>query len=253
MIREMLFLEETSSTNAYCREHWNELEDGAVVYSTNQLKGRGRLGRTWVNAPGMALYYSEVIKQPIANASCLPLAASLAVEDALERMYGIAAQVKWPNDLLLNNKKLVGILFEGVEGGYIFGVGINLSQSGEYFENNNLVNATSIFAETGEKPRDIGALALAISESFQAVLACFSKEGFAALRGEYRARCVNLLREVHTDKVKGVATDIDLEGRLIVRTESGETAVFTGEVTVEGIYDSPEKPIEDDVKIYHKI
>ncbi|MEG2923142.1 MAG: hypothetical protein RR848_01600, partial [Oscillospiraceae bacterium] len=63
----------------------------------------------------------------------------------------------------------------------------------------------------------------------------------------------NLLREVHTDNIKGIATDIDLEGRLIVRTESGETAVFTGEVTVEGIYDSPEKPIEDDVKIYHKI
>ncbi len=241
MMREMLFLEETSGTNAYCRAHFDELADGAVVYSTNQTNGRGRLGRTWLNAPGHALYYSQVIKRPLANPACLPLAASLGVEDALERMYGIAAQIKWPNDLLLNGRKLAGILCEGIMrdgsiAGYIFGVGINLSQSEAFFERNGLEHATSVFVETGEKPRDIGALALAVTEGVSAVLSCFATEGFAPLRGEYRVRCVNLLREVSSGDVRGVATDVDLEGRLVVRTEGGEVKVFTGEVSVDGIY-----------------
>lgn len=236
MLKEMLLLEETQSTNLYCKQNFNTLNDGSVVYTVNQTNGTGRLGRSWVNAHDKALYYSIVIKRKLICPGALPLAVSIAVEDALERMYGIAGQIKWPNDILLSSRKLSGILCEAVDGGYIAGVGINLSQDEEFFEKNNLPYATSVFIETGEKPRDVGALAMAITESLAAVLACFEKEGFAPFRGEYRARCVNLLNAVRCKDIQGTATDIDLDGRLVVKTESGELVTFTGEVSVEGIY-----------------
>lgn len=236
MIRDMLCLEEVESTNLYCKENIEQLGNGAVVYTVNQTAGRGRLGRKWLNCAGSGLYYSHVIKREIVCPSALPLAVCIAVEDALERMYGISGQIKWPNDILLSSRKLVGVLCEKVGDAYIIGIGINLTQPTEFFEANNLPYATSIFAETGEAPRDIGALALAISESLSAVVNCFAVEGFSPLRGEYRARCVNLLHNVRCGNVQGTAIDIDLDGSLVVETENGETTHFTGEVSVEGIY-----------------
>lgn len=236
MIKDMLFLEEIDSTNSYCKAHFNEMSDGAVVYTLNQSAGRARLGRIWSNTPGKALYLSQIVKTELVSPSTLPLAASLAVEDALERMYGITAQVKWPNDLLLSDKKLVGILCESVPEGYIIGVGVNVAQTQAQLDAQGLEYATSILIETGECPRDIGALALAISESFSSMLERFAKSGFASLRGEYRARCINLLHDVTAGDIKGKAVDINLDGHLVVRTDTGEEAVFTGEVSVGGIY-----------------
>lgn len=236
MLREMINLEEAQSTNLYCKQNFDTLPHGSVVYTVNQTGGRGRLGRQWINAPGMALYYSTIIKRDLTCPSALPLAACIAIEDALERMYGVVGQIKWPNDILLSGKKLVGVLCEAVEGGFIIGAGINLSQKEAFFAQNDLPYATSVLIETGECPRDVGALAMAISESISAILECFAKEGFAPLRGEYRARCVNLLNTVRCQDVRGTATDIDLEGRLVVKTDTGELTTFTSEVSVEGIY-----------------
>ena len=89
-----------------------------AVYTTNQTAGRGRLGRSWVNAEGRALYYTAVIREPLAQPATLPLLASLAVRDQLAQRYGVDCQIKWPNDLLLNGKKIVGILCESVSYGY---------------------------------------------------------------------------------------------------------------------------------------
>lgn len=236
MLKEMICLEETQSTNLYCRQNFNTLQDGAVVYTTNQTNGIGRFKKQWVNAAGAALYFSTVIKHKIACPSALPLAVCLAIEDALERMYGISGQIKWPNDILLSARKLAGVLCEAVEGGFIIGAGINLSQKEDFFEKNKLPYATSMFIETGEKPRDVRALAMAISESIAAVLACLEKNGFAPLRGEYRVRCINLLNTVRCNDVQGIAKDIDLDGRLVVKTQSGEIVTITEDVSVEVIY-----------------
>ena len=111
-INEVRWLSECGSTNAYAKEHFEEFGPVGAVYTTNQTAGRGRLGRSWVNAEGRALYYTAVIREPLAQPATLPLLASLAVRDQLAQRYGVDCRIKWPNDLLLNGKKIVGILCE---------------------------------------------------------------------------------------------------------------------------------------------
>ena len=117
-INEVRWLSECGSTNAYAKEHFEEFGPVGAVYTTNQTAGRGRLGRSWVNAEGKALYYTVAIREPLAQPATLPLLASLAVRDQLAQRYGVDCRIKWPNDLLLNGKKIVGILCESVSYGY---------------------------------------------------------------------------------------------------------------------------------------
>ena len=135
-INEVRYLPECGSTNAYVKEHFEEFGPVGAVYTTNQTAGRGRLGRIWVNAEGKALYYTVAIREPLAQPATLPLLASLAVRNQLKLRYGVDCQIKWPNDLLLNGKKIVGILCESVSYGYeqqgrgiLCGIGINLAQA----------------------------------------------------------------------------------------------------------------------------
>ena len=134
-INEVRYLPECGSTNAYAKEHFEEFGPVGAVYTENQTAGRGRLGRSWVNAEGKALYYTVAIREPLAQPATLPLLASLAVRSQLKLRYGVDCQIKWPNDLLLNGKKIVGILCESVSYGYeqqgrgiLCGIGINLAQ-----------------------------------------------------------------------------------------------------------------------------
>ena len=85
-INEVRYLTECGSTNAYVKEHFEEFGPVGAVYTTNQTAGRGRLGRTWVNAEGRALYYTVAIREPLAQPATLPLLASLAVRDQEEAL-----------------------------------------------------------------------------------------------------------------------------------------------------------------------
>ena len=250
-INEVRWLSECGSTNAYAKEHFEEFGPVGAVYTTNQTAGRGRLGRSWVNAEGRALYYTAVIREPLAQPATLPLLASLAVRDQLAQRYGVDCQIKWPNDLLLNGRKIVGILCESVSYGFqmqgrgiVCGIGINLAQPQSYFDAANLPNGTSLELQ-GAKV-DLAAdpqwLAEALTDfGFDRPLYTFAREGFAPFRDEYKAACVNLGRHVTFDLPgdgtgSGTAIDVDADGQLIVRTDSGEEKVFTGEVSVHGIY-----------------
>jgi len=236
-INEVRWLSECGSTNAYAKEHFEEFGPVGAVYTTNQTAGRGRLGRSWVNAEGRALYYTAVIREPLAQPATLPLLASLAVRDQLAQRYGVDCQIKWPNDLLLNGKKIVGILCESVSYGYqmqgrgiVCGIGINLAQPQSYFDAANLPNGTSLELQ-GAKV-DLAAdpqwLAEALTDfGFDRPLYTFAREGFAPFRDEYKAACVNLGRHVTFDLPgggtgSGTAIDVDADGQLIVRTDSGE-------------------------------
>ena len=86
-INEVRYLPECGSTNAYVKEHFEEFGPVGAVYTTNQTAGRGRLGRTWVNAEGKALYYTVAIREPLAQPATLPLLASLAVRRQLSLRY----------------------------------------------------------------------------------------------------------------------------------------------------------------------
>lgn len=243
-VQDLIWLPEVGSTNTYCKEHFAELPDGAVVCTDNQTAGRGRLGRNWINAAGQGLYYTLVIKRPLAQPSTLPLLSSMAVGAAVKACFGCDTRVKWPNDLLLNGKKLVGILCEGIapragaEGGIICGIGVNLAQGEEYFKALDLPHGTSL-ALQGIKitpQQDALRLAAAMTEWFRAQLPAFGEQGFAPFLQAYRADCVNLGMPVTFEGGKGVAQDVDADGNLVVLTDEGEKRVFTGEVSVKGIY-----------------
>ena len=240
-INEVRWLSECGSTNAYAKEHFEEFGPVGAVYTTNQTAGRGRLGRSWVNAEGRALYYTAVIREPLAQPATLPLLASLAVREQLARRYGVDCQIKWPNDLLLSGKKIVGILCEVGPDGHsiVVGIGINLAQPQEYFDMAGLPHGTSLLLQGVNVDLDTDPEWLAqymTDFGFDRALYTYEEQGLAPYREQYKAQCVNLGRRVTYDGGAGIAKDIDEEGRLVVHDESGDTHVFTGEVSVKGIY-----------------
>ena len=242
-INEVRYLPECGSTNAYVKEHFEEFGPVGAVYTENQTAGRGRLGRSWVNAEGKALYYTVAIREPLAQPATLPLLASLAVRRQLQLRYGVDCQIKWPNDLLLNGKKVVGILCESVSYGYqqqgrgiLCGIGINLAQPQSYFDAADLPHGTSLALQGAavDLSTDPAWLAEGLTDfGFDRSLYTFARDGFAPFREEYKAACINLGRRVTFDlpdgsQGAGEAVDVDAEGRLVVRTDAGEQHVFTG-------------------------
>ena len=233
-------LPEADSTNLYCKAHLSGMGHFDAVWTTCQTAGRGRRGHVWQNAPGAALYYTILFKEPLADPACLPLASGLAAARALEECFGVECALKWPNDLLLGGKKAVGILCEGFGGAFVSGIGVNLSQTGEFFAAAGLPHGVSVAGHLGhplppDAPRQ---LAEALSRRFTADedLQRFYREGFAPLRGAYTARCVNLGRQVWFEGGEGVAETVDEQGRLVVAAQGGLRHVLSGEVSVKGIY-----------------
>ena len=233
-------LPEADSTNLYCKAHLSQMGHFDAVWTTCQTAGRGRRGHVWQNAPGAALYYTILFKEPLADPACLPLASGLAAARALEECFGVECALKWPNDLLLGGKKAVGILCEGFGGAFVSGIGVNLSQTGEFFAAAGLPHGVSVAGHLGhplppDAPRQ---LAEALSRRFTADedLQRFYREGFAPLRGAYTARCVNLGRQVWFEGGEGVAETVDEQGRLVVAAQGGLRHVLSGDVSVKGIY-----------------
>lgn len=252
-LQHLIYLPECTSTNQYAKEHFAEFGVVGAVFTTSQTAGRGRLGRQWENSAGKALYYTAVIAEPLAQPSTLPLFASLMVAEQLQIQYGLSCQIKWPNDILVGGKKLCGILCESIsygEGlagrGIVCGIGINLCQTQEVFDAQGLPHATSLALCLPEQKIAAEAqakqLAMVLTDfGFDRALYTFAREGFAPYQKAYRAACVNVGKQVQFtlpggEVASGTATDIDAAGQLVVVTPQGETKVFTGEVSVSGIY-----------------
>ena len=233
-------LPQADSTNLYCKAHLSEMGHFDAVWTTCQTAGRGRRGHVWQNAPGEALYYTILFKEPLADPACLSLASGLAAARALEECFGAECALKWPNDLLLGGKKAVGILCEGFSGAWVSGIGVNLCQSAADFAAAGLPHATSVALRLGRDPGPDAAARLAkeLTRIFRqdGRLAEFYRRGFAALADEYRARCVNLGRRVTFAGGAGVARAVDDDGRLVVEADGGERHLLSGEVSVQGIY-----------------
>ena len=241
MNESVIYLPEVDSTNLWAKHNLDKFGPIGAVYTTHQTAGRGRLGRSWLDAPHKGLYYTAVIRTDLVQPATLPLFASLAVCDALRERYRIDCQIKWPNDLLLNGKKIVGILCEVGPDGHsiVVGIGINLAQPQEYFDMAGLPHGTSLALQgiAVDPAADAAALAESMTNfGFDRALYGFEREGFSAIRDAYKARCVNLGRHVTFDGGEGTALDVDEEGRLVVQGAEGSTHVFTGEVSVHGIY-----------------
>lgn len=243
---KLLYLEQCTSTNRWAKENRQALAPQGAVYTMNQTGGRGRLGRRWENTPNQALYYTALLQMDPVQPETLPQLASLAAVQAVQSCFGVQCRIKWPNDLLLNGRKVAGILCESTDAPegrvWIVGIGINLTQSRAQMEALGLPYGSSLAAEgvPVNAGADAPALARALNQSLAGLCADFARAGFGPFRPAYKALCVNLGRRVFWQQggaqASGICADIDSGGRLVVETGAGETAVFTGEVSVTGIY-----------------
>ena len=233
------------STNNRCSQKAMDPETKTplVVISDSQKAGHGRYGRPFASPVGGGIYISILLDNddPDFNPVLLTTATAIAVTRTIEKLIHARCEIKWVNDVLVDGKKIVGILCEVGPDGHsiVVGIGINLAQPQEYFDAAGLPHGTSLALQGVPVDMDTDPEWLAqymTDFGFDRALYTYEAEGFAPYRERYKALCVNLGRRVTYDGGAGTAVDVDDEGRLIVRDETGDTRVFTGEVSVKGIY-----------------
>ena len=209
----------TGSTNAVVAERALAGEPaGLVVVAEAQTAGRGRLDRSWVSPPRAGLTLSVLVRPdlPPVHWPWLPLLAGLAVSTALREQAELDAVLKWPNDVLVDDRKLCGVLAEVPEpGAAVLGIGLNVTTRPHELPDTGPTPPTSV-AVAGGSTTDRDTLLRAVLRSLGAVLA-----DVGAARAAYRDRCSTLGRRVRLQlpgdtSVEGVAEEVDDVGRLVV-------------------------------------
>lgn len=241
----IIYEECMDSTNTRAKMIGGEnMMDEAVIVARKQTAGRGRRERNWISPEGNC--YFSILMRPhvqMANVSMLTLVAALALSQAVENVTGLEVQIKWPNDVVVNGRKLCGILTEssiGVDGlkYVVIGIGINVNQ--KEFEVEIESMATSIALQTG-KNVDCAHLIGEFLNCFENVLDIFlDTEDMSVLMEQYNKLLVNRDREVRIidqNERIGTAIGIGRRGELLIRGEDGNIeAIISGEVSVRGLY-----------------
>lgn len=211
----------TDSTNARLRELAEQgVPHGTLITASEQTAGRGRQGRTWTAPPDRALLLSLLIRSP---SRLLPLAAGVAVAELAEQ-FGRPAQIKWPNDVLIDSRKVAGILVEGrpQEDWAILGIGLNVAIAPDEFPSELQDSAASLNPPASGIEAVLQSLLARLTEwtgrPDQPILEAVRRRD--ALRG----------RPVSWTGGRGTAAGIDGDGRLIVETDAGRVALDSGEV-----------------------
>ncbi len=215
--------------------------EGTVAIASKQTAGRGRLARTFQSPEG-GLYLSILLRPGcgLERASSLSLMAAVAVCRAVREATGLQPGIKWPNDVLVNGRKLCGILAESAAEGagcrVIIGIGINANTALEDYEEDIRPAVCSVLSETGERT-DTRELARRLILQLDAMYADWQAGG-SVLR-EFRGLCLNVGREVLVQRVerrKALALNVNGDGSLRVRYEDGsEEDIRYGEVSVRGL------------------
>lgn len=213
---------ELDSTNEQALRLLNQgcIQNNTVIVAEEQIQGKGRNNNKWLSYTGN-LHMSIVITSHtnIQILSQLPFVTALAIGRAIDN-----TQYKWPNDILLEGKKVCGILLESHNNNHIIiGIGVNVSNAPTY--------ATYI---NKHYPVTIDALLSEIIENFSNIKQHWLNDGFSQVRKEWLAKAFNLEKEIQvaTKKqvIKGLFSDIDLSGRLILKNEQGTHYINSGEV-----------------------
>jgi BirA family biotin operon repressor/biotin-[acetyl-CoA-carboxylase] ligase len=236
MIWRVEHFEEIESTNTWlAAQAKNGAPEGTVVYADFQSAGRGRLDRRWVSPPRTSLLCSILLRPPLSGDELyLAVAAvALSARAALVRLCGVRPSLKWPNDLLVGEDKLAGLLGEVVQTSaglaIIVGIGVNLSDAGP-----DGVRATSVRDASGVTiaPRALLDILLEEIESRRALLE--SVEGRETLREEYERALVTVGQSVRIELVgavrSGIARGVDASGQLLVEVDGATMAFNAGDV-----------------------
>ncbi|CCQ97064.1 Bifunctional protein BirA (Includes: Biotin operon repressor; Biotin--(acetyl-CoA-carboxylase) synthetase) [[Clostridium] ultunense Esp] len=244
--RKVYYLDTLTSTNMKAKEMAFNEEEGTIIIAEEQTKGKGRLGRNWVSPKGKGIWMSIILKPEMAPSEVakLTLIGAAAVNKGLEEI-GIGSCIKWPNDILIQDKKVCGILTEmscelNMINYVIMGIGINVNLDSEDFNRKLIDKATSLKIITGSKI-DRKRLTAKILNHFEDLYIPFKERGdisktihISRENSILIGREIRIIRE-DTEYI-GQALDIDDEGQLIVKYKDGKVEeVFSGEVSIRGL------------------
>ena len=243
--RKLDLVPETGSTNAdlAARARQDEVS-GTVLITDYQSAGRGRQGRTWTAPPGSGIAMSLLVRPDGIDPSrwsWLPLLAGLAVSDGVRRAADVPAVLKWPNDVLIADRKVCGILSERVDTAQgpacVVGIGINVSLEEDQLP---VPSATSLLIaarQLGGSPPSRTAVVVTVLAAFELLYGRWEAQrgNDPSLAASYTERCETIGRDVRVllseeRSVEGIADGIDEDGRLVVRTTSGSSAYGAGDV-----------------------
>lgn len=245
--RQVVYYDETDSTNNQAKAAGEKGEvHGTLFVADRQTAGKGRRGRGWESPSGNSVSMTILLRPeiPPVKAPMLTLVMALAVADGIRDALGVDAGIKWPNDIVLNKKKICGILTEmSTEIDYInyvvIGVGINVNQ--ETFPDEIKETATSLKVEAGKPVKRAGVIATVMERFEQYYEQFVQREDLSGIREAYEACLVNRDRDVRVLDPAGAyeahAKGINDTGELIVVLPDGtEREIYAGEVSVRGIY-----------------
>ena len=244
---QVAFSDDTDTTNKQNPRHAQQGPPHVTLaVPERQLGGKGRRGRVWTSPAGVGIWMSMLLRPQIdpMAASMLTLVMALSTRRGIEKATGLKSEIKWPNDLVLNKKKICGILTEMstelMEIQYVIpGTGINVNQM--ELPDDIKATATSLRIESGKIQKRSEIIA-AIMEAFERYYDTFMKtQDMSGLIEEYNANLVNLGNEVSVldpaGEYRGVSEGINREGALLVRLSDGTLKeIISGEVSVRGVY-----------------
>ena len=243
---EIYYFSEIGSTNDEAKKKAVAgCPEGTLVITETQLGGRGRLSRGWFSPVAKGLWFSVVLRPPFPpqEAPKCTLMAAVALNRAIRDVTGISCGIKWPNDILCNGRKLVGILTEmsaemDAINHIVIGMGINVNIDASEIPPELKTIATSVSIETGAEVSRID-LFIKVLERLEEIYLQVKTGGFSVVLDAWRQESITLGRMVNViglDKsFVGKAIDIDNDGALLVETEQGVERVLAGDVSIRPI------------------
>ena len=256
IIKNVIVYDETDSTNNRAKDFGkNGCVDGTLVISDCQTAGRGRIGRSFSSPSGEGIYMSLLLKPEIDESliSQVTLLSGLAISRALNNDFQINTNIKWPNDLLLNQKKITGILTEKCEDFIVIGIGINVNN--KQFDESIKDIATSLYLETGKKYERENIIEKIMKEFSDLYFTFLKEQNLKSIIDEYNSKLISYDKDIYvipyemTGKLNnsyqitddtlpifhcmGIAPD----GSLICRDSSGKLSQLnTGEISIRNVH-----------------
>jgi BirA family biotin operon repressor/biotin-[acetyl-CoA-carboxylase] ligase len=237
------------STNLEAKRRADQVEGHGCFVAREQTSGRGRRGRYWSSPKDSGCYVSILLRPDImpSDAAMITLIAGLSLAKTLNQLYKLDAKIKWPNDIIIQGKKVAGILTEmSAEIDYVnylvVGIGLNVSQQAFSSELNSIATSLEMASNQGtiefNRHKYIQTL---ITEFMHYIETFFQIRDLSFMKKEYENLCLNIKGDVRVvgnkDSYIGVGQGITNQGELLVLTPAGDTMkVHSGEVSVRGIY-----------------
>ncbi len=237
--KNVIVLDTIDSTNTFLKSLASKgIPAGTVVITEEQTAGRGRLGRTWVSQKGKNLTFSVLVSLPSHNPGLISLVAGIAVAQAIRIQTPLQAECKWPNDILINGKKVCGILSEVVTSSnnnsyVIIGIGVNVNQS--EFPEEIQSTATSLLLENGHTINRINILKT-ILEQLEYGYNRLQQHEDTIIISEWKKLCSMIGLPISLNQngtiITGIFADVADDGALLLQQHNGITRILSGEVMV---------------------